>query len=457
MEFTHQTYQPGETIAAIATPPGEGGVAMIRISGNHALEIAEKCFSGPVKSYKTHTAHFGTIIDQEGGHVDDVLLLPMLAPRSFTGEDTVEIFCHGGSLITKRVLAVVLKGGARLARPGEFSFKAFMNGKVDLAQAEAIQELIMAKNELALNIAENQLRGRLSEKVLKFEKELIQVAAILEAWVDFPDEGLEFAPMEEVIQSLEKNSHELKALIDTYHDGRIIHEGIAICLVGSPNAGKSSLMNALLDKDRAIVSEIPGTTRDILEDHMRLGGLNIKLIDTAGIRETAEALEQEGIRRTHSAIDEADLILLVLDSTIGTSAIDKTLLSQLKGRRKFIAVWNKIDQTQPPESDFSYKVFISAKTGDGIEALRDLIGHVVLDHGAPSKEEVVLTSLRHKEALEKAHHALEKVIEGLKTGVSCEFLAFDMRDALSNLGVIIGINVTEDVLTSIFSTFCIGK
>lgn len=457
MEFIHQPYQPGETIAAIATPPGEGGVAMIRISGHRALDVAEKVFSGPVKQYQTHTAHYGRIQDENGRAVDNVLVLPMHGPRSFTGEDTVEIFCHGGSLITKRVLEVILKAGARAAMPGEFSFKAFMNGKVDLAQAEAIQELIMAKNERALSVAENQLQGRLSQKVLFFEGELVHIAAILEAWVDFPDEGLEFAPMEEVISDLEKTALAMEKLINTYHDGRIIHEGVSLCLIGSPNVGKSSLLNALLGKDRAIVSETPGTTRDLLEDHMRLGGLNIKLIDTAGIRETVEAIEQEGIRRTHCAIDEADVILLVLDATLGTRGVDRDLIERLRGR-KMIAVWNKIDLEPTPSVEFFQpSIGISARSSEGIEELRELIEKVVFDQGAPSKEEVVLTSVRHKEALEKAHICLRSVIVGLKSGVSPEFLSFDMRESLSNLGRIIGINVTEDVLTSIFSTFCIGK
>ncbi|CRX38788.1 tRNA uridine-5-carboxymethylaminomethyl(34) synthesis GTPase MnmE [Estrella lausannensis] len=458
MEFTHQAYQPGETVAAIATPPGEGGVAMIRISGQQAFDVAERVFSGPVKNYRSHTAHFGYIKDGAGSRVDEVLLLPMKGPRSFTGEDTVEIFCHGGSLITKKVLEVVLKAGARAASPGEFTFKAFMNGKVDLTQAEAIQELIMAKNERALNSAENQLQGRLSERVREFERELIRVYAILEAWVDFPDEGLEFAPMEEVINDLETIASAMDRLIATYHDGRIIHEGVSLCLIGSPNAGKSSLLNALLGKDRAIVSDIPGTTRDVLEDHMRLAGLNIKLVDTAGIREAVEAIEKEGIRRTHSAIDDADVILYVLDATLGHSALDAELCKKLSGR-KVIAVWNKVDLPHPPiETDwFSHNVRVSAQRGEGIDTLTEMIGTVVFERGAPSKEEVVLTSVRHKEALDEARESLEKVVLGLKGGVSPEFIAFDMRQSLSSLGRIIGLNVTEDMLTKIFSTFCIGK
>lgn len=458
MEFTHQAYQPGETVAAIATPPGEGGVAMIRISGSEAMEIAAKVFSGPLKKYQSHTAHFGYILDQEGSKVDEVLILPMKAPRSFTGEDTVEIFCHGGSLITKKVLEVVLKAGARAASPGEFTFKAFMNGKMDLAQAEAIQELIMAKNERALYSAENQLQGRLSSKVRKFESDLIRIFAILEAWVDFPDEGLEFAPMEEVIQDLEEVALAMDQLLATYHDGRIIHEGVSLCIAGSPNAGKSSLLNALLGKDRAIVSDIPGTTRDVLEDHMRLAGLNIKLVDTAGIRETVETIEKEGIRRTHNAIEEADVILLVLDATLGKSAVDMELCGKLSGR-KMVAVWNKTDLPHPPipQDLFPYSVAVSAQNGKGMHLLMEMIEKVVFDRGAPSKEEVVLTSVRHKEALDEAASSIKKVIDGLKGGVSPEFIAFDLRESLNALGRIIGLNVTEDMLTKIFSTFCIGK
>jgi len=257
MDFSQQPYIPGETVAAIATPPGEGGVAIIRISGNNARFVAQKVYSKSIETYESHTVHYGHIVDANGIHIDDVLLIPLLGKKSFTGEDTFEIHCHGGSLITRRVLDVVLKAGARAARPGEFSFKAYMNGKIDLAQAEAIQELIAAKNDRALDAAESQLQGNLSKKVMSFQKNLTEIAAILEAWVDFPEEGLEFASLEDVCQEIESILQEIQKLIDTFHDGRIIHDGIALCLVGSPNVGKSSLMNALLDKDRAIVSHIP--------------------------------------------------------------------------------------------------------------------------------------------------------------------------------------------------------
>ncbi len=458
MEFIHQPYQPGETIAAIATPLGEGGVAIVRISGNNALDIASKVFSGPVHSYKTHTAHYGQVINAAKERVDDALILVMLDKRSYTGEDTVEIHCHGGSLITRRVLEVVLLAGARAALPGEFTFKAFMNGKVDLAQAEAVQELICAKNERALDAAENQLNGSLSQKIEAFQRELTVVTAILEAWVDFPEEGLEFASMEEVCQTIDSICLQMKQLVETFHDGKIVHDGISLCLIGCPNVGKSSLMNALLDKDRAIVSHIPGTTRDILEDHMRLNGLNLRLLDTAGIRTAEEFIEQEGIRRSKEAMNQADLILFLLDASKGLTDEDRTLIKEIP-KKKAIAVWNKTDlpHDELPSLDFAHIVLVSAKQKIGLEALRKKIDDVVWEKGPPSREEVLVTNVRHKEALAASLHACLNVIKGLQNGTSPEFLSLDMRTGLNELGKIIGTNITEDILSAIFSKFCIGK
>lgn len=456
MEFIHQPYQPGETIAAIASPPGEGGVAIIRISGNHALAIAEKVFSGPIRKYKSHTAHYGQILNDAKEKVDDVLVLPMLAPRSYTGEDTVEIFCHGGSLITRRVLEVVLAAGARAALPGEFTFKAFMNGKVDLAQAEAVQELIGAKNERALDAAERQLEGALSGKVKALQERLTLIAAILEAWVDFPDEGLEFASMEEIIEQLGGIKKTVDALVETFHEGKILHDGLSLCLVGAPNVGKSSLMNALLQKERAIVSEIAGTTRDVLEDHMRLSGLNFRVVDTAGIRETAEVIEKEGIRRTRLAMEEADLILVILDVQ---HREDLPEFLQEIPKEKAILVWNKCDlpHERLPDLGFSHVAKTSALTKTGLEQLKQEIEKIIWKHGPPSKEEVVVTNIRHKESLEASSRAIGAIIEGLGSGVSPEFLHIEVREGLNCLGKIIGTNVSEDILNSIFSKFCIGK
>lgn len=458
MEFIPHYYHPGETIAAVATAPGEGGVAIIRISGQEAISFAAKIFTGPLETYRTHTAHYGQIITEEGKHVDDVLVLVMKGRRSFTGEDTVEIHCHGGILITKKVLEVVLRAGARAAMPGEFTFKAFINGKIDLAQAEAVQELICAKNEKALDAAENQLKGALSQKIQSYQKELTLIAAILDAWIDFPEEGLEFATVDEICGQLSTAVATMKELEQSFHDGKIIHDGVTLCLIGSPNVGKSSLMNALLEKERAIVSHIAGTTRDVLEDHMRLNGLNIKLVDTAGIRLSEDEIEQEGIRRSKEAMGQADLVLFVLDATKGLNQEETSIIAEIP-KEKTVAIWNKVDLPyQPlPEIPFTYQAFISAKEKKGLDCLKEKIDQIIWTKGPPSTEEVYLTNTRHKEALSNAIEASEQVITGLRSGVSPEFLSMDIRLALEELGKIIGTNISEDILSAIFSTFCIGK
>ena len=458
MDFVHRPYQPGETIAAIATPPGEGGIAVIRISGNEALSIATKIFSGPVRKYKSHTAHFGQILDEHSHLIDEVLLLVMISPRSYTGEDTVEIHCHGGSLVTRKVLEVILKAGARAALPGEFTFKAFINGKIDLAQAEAVQELIGARNELALNVAEKQLQGALSKHISSFQKELVDIAAILEAWVDFPEEDLEFASFHEVIAKLESILEKMKRLDLSFHHGKILHEGLSLCLAGSPNVGKSSLMNALLGKERAIVTDIPGTTRDLLEEELRLGQLHFRLIDTAGIRDTSEMIEKEGIRRTKQAMHEADLILLVMDASRKLEKQDLQLIASAP-LDKTILVWNKIDLPQIFLEDVTIKnsVSISAKENFGLDELLKSIETIIWQNGPPSKEEIVITNSRHKQALQEAIRACECLIKGLQQGISPEFVSSDMRKVLRELGAIIGTNITEDILSAIFSKFCLGK
>lgn len=458
MEFIHRTYTPGQTIAAIATPPGEGGIAIVRICGNEALLVAQKIFSGPVLSYKTHTAHLGRVIDLQGNFIDQALMLVMLGKKSYCGEDTVEIHCHGGGLIARKVLELALFAGARSAYPGEFTFKAFMNGKIDLAQAEAVQELIASKNEYAMRSAASQLEGALSAKIQLFQKELFDIAAILEAWVDFPEEGLEFATMDELAQTLMTSIQKMQELANTFHDGKILHDGLAICLVGCPNVGKSSLMNLLLDKDRAIVTPIAGTTRDVLEDHLKINGLNVRLIDTAGIRETGEIIEKEGIRRSKSAMKEADLVLFVLDSSLGITDEDYKLLEEIP-KEKTVAIWNKCDLNDfdIPSIDLKYSVKMSAREKLGLKELYNQIDKIIWDKGPPAKDEIVITNVRHKEALIRAIEACNNVYLGLKENVSPEFITLDMRTCLLELGTIIGKDISENILTSIFSKFCIGK
>lgn len=454
MHFVYRPIQKNETIAAAATPPGEGAIAVIRLSGANAFEVAEAVFSGQVSRFATHTAHYGKILNKDGTTIDHVLLLVMKNPKSYTGEDTVEISCHGGSLMTRRILDRLYEAGARPAEPGEFSLRAFLNGKIDLAQAEAVQQLIAAKSELAMNTAERQLEGTLSLSISSFQKELTDVAAILEAAVDFPEEGLEFAGMEEIVASLEAICQKMERLKNTFHDGKALHVGLSLCLVGSPNVGKSSLMNALLGFDRAIVTEIAGTTRDLLQEDLRIGGLHFRLIDTAGIRDTAEIVEKEGIRRSQKAMQEADLILLLLDASRPLSDHDHSLL-QSAPQEKTLVVWNKVDLCSFDQS--ISPIGISAKKRIGLDCLREGIEKLIWKKGPPSKEEVLITSLRHHQALSKAIEFCRAVIEDLKLGVSAEFTASDMRACLNELGTILGVNVTEEILSAIFSKFCLGK
>lgn len=445
-----------QTIAAIATPPGEGGISIIRISGSDAIKIADRIFAGPVTKYKSHTAHFGNILDGDKV-IDEGLLILMRGPNSYTGEDAVEINCHGGSLITRRVLEATLKAGAAPAGPGAFTFQAFQNEKIDLAQAEAVQTFIGAKNLLALDAAKEQLQGSLSTKIEEFQKDLTDIAAILEAWVDFPEEGLEFASKEEVIESLSKTHTKISKLESTFHEGRKIHEGLKLALIGSPNAGKSSLMNALLGQERAIVTHIPGTTRDLLDAELFLNGLHFQITDTAGIRETNELIEKEGIRRSFKAMEESDITLLLIDASLPLTKEDEELL--LKSPKKStLIVFNKIDLPHNlPSLDFPHQTAISAKTRAGLDDLKEAIESLVWEGGAPPKGEVILTQQRHKKALTDAASDLQSLIDGLKTEVSPEFLSSDMRSSLGHLSTIIGMDISEEILSSIFAKFCVGK
>ncbi|MCH9608576.1 MAG: tRNA modification GTPase MnmE [Chlamydiales bacterium] len=441
-----------DTIAALATPPGEGGIAIIRISGKGAFEVANHLFSGEVSHYRTHTAHFGRI-EEEGKKLDEAICLVMRSPRSYTGEDTVEFQCHGGMIASKKVLDAILRLGVRAATPGEFTFRAFMNGKLDLAQAEAVQQLIAAKSDEAYSVASKQLEGTFSQKIKRFQTELTQLAAILEAWVDFPEEGLEFASQEELSADLHSIQKQMGTLLDTFEDGKKMAHGISLVIVGAPNAGKSSLLNALLDEERAIVTARPGTTRDLLHEEVTIGGILFRLIDTAGIRETEEEIEKEGIARAQKALKEADLILAVVDATEECPEFTATL-----PKEKTLCLFNKIDLPHTlPKLDFPVQISISAKTKEGIEKLCQTLPKVVWSRGAPPKEEVVLTSTRHKNAVHDACTALKTLQVGLAEKRSPELLTSDIRASLSALGRIIGTDITEDILSSIFSTFCVGK
>lgn len=446
-----------KTIAAIATAPGNGAIAIIRISGKEALIIADQIFSGSVFSYKSHSSHFGKIYSKENEKIDDVLLLIMKGPNSYTGEDIVEIHCHGGRIVTQKVFQRVLEQGAFVAEPGEFTFRAFKNKKMDLTQAEAVQQMIGAKNELSLKAAADQLDGVLFTKIQSFQKQLVELAAILEASLDFPEEDLEFISFDEMYKRLESTLNQMQTLANTFEHGKTLHEGLSLCLCGSPNVGKSSLLNALLGKQRAIVTDIAGTTRDLLEDDLQLGGIHFKISDTAGIRETENIIEKEGIKRSKKAIESADIILHVLDSSSLLNENDKELIKSLPSD-KTITIWNKIDLKIPlPSIDKSPLVLLSAKELTGIDELKQAIEKIVFKGKEFDKDEVILTQKRHKKALELTIESCQKVLTGLQNNISPEFSCSDLRYGLKQLATIIGTDVTEDILTEIFSKFCLGK
>jgi len=455
MSFVHKNNLIEDTIAAIATPIGDGAIAIVRISGKEAFKIANSIFSRDVFALKSHFAAYGKILNKNKETVDHVLLIPMKGPKSYTGEDSVEIHCHGGRFITKAVLDVVLNEGARAADPGEFSLRAFRNGKMDLSQAEAVQSLIAAKSKQSYFAAKNQLEGMLSKKIKHFQESLIDIAAILEAWVDFPEEDLEFEAFDSVISRIDIILSKMKELAKTFHHGKKIHEGISICLIGAPNVGKSSLMNLLLRKERAIVSEIEGTTRDTIEEDCLIDDFQIKLVDTAGIRDTDELIEKEGIKRSIEASKKADVIFYLLDATKKISDKDIETIKSLE-EEKTIVIQNKCDLKNPIKLDFPAVVNISVLKEEKINELIDVLKEKLKNKDLDNSN-VVLTQYRHKNALEKSIKLLENVTSGLRNKTSAEFVSFDMRDALKELGTIIGMDVTEDILSAIFSKFCLGK
>lgn len=348
-----------------------------------------------------------------------------------------------------------INAGAQAAAPGEFTQRAYLNKKMDLAQAEAVQSLISAKNEYALKMAADQLEGHLSKKIMEMQKSLVDQAAVLEAWVDFPEEGIEFCTLDEITTHLASILDSIKSLIDSYDNGKLLKEGFSICLLGRPNVGKSSLLNQLLKKERAIVTPIAGTTRDLIEETIFIDGMQYHLIDTAGIRKVDEVIEKEGISRALIAAEKADLILLVLDATKSLTQEDQELIDQIKNK-KIIAIWNKIDLDSVEHETFEHQVEISAKTSQNIEKLYQKITEVMVQK-VHLKDQIYLTELRHKEALTSAYNHLKSVVDGLKENSSPEWLSFDLKAALSSLSQIIGFDVTESILSSIFSKFCIGK
>ncbi len=461
-------YMCEDTIAAIGTPVGKGAIGIVRISGKKALKILKELFrtkKGERKeTFEERKMYYGLVVNEFEEPIDEVLAVYMKGPRSFTGEDVVEIHSHGGIVVVRKILREVLKKGARLAEPGEFTMRAFINGKIDLTQAEAINQLIEAKSEVEAKVALKQLEGNLSKKIEELRDNLLELKAYIEAAVDFPEEEIEILEKGQVKGKILEALDKLKKLIESYEEGKLIREGIKVAIVGRPNVGKSSLLNALLKEERAIVTEIPGTTRDIIEESITLKGIPLRLIDTAGIRETLEKVERIGIKRSLEKLREADVILFVVDGSKGLTEEDLKILNHLKGKENVIAVVNKRDLGLKVKcSDlkgFKKCVEVSAKEEKGIEELTEKILELVMiePEAVLGKEEPLITSERQKRLLEEAKGALERVLKSLDEGFeSPEFLSIDLNEALEKLGMIVGKITTEDMFDIIFSRFCIGK
>ncbi|MBQ3053511.1 MAG: tRNA uridine-5-carboxymethylaminomethyl(34) synthesis GTPase MnmE [Clostridia bacterium] len=454
------------TIAAIATPIGTGGIGIIRISGENALKIASRVFisknKSDVLSYKTHTLHFGAVVNSQGKTIDQALLSYMKAPHSYTGEDVVELSCHGGITCVKQVLEQVLAQGASLAGRGEFTKRAFLNGKMDLSQAEAVIDIINSKNEKALSSAVNQLEGTLSHKINSLRDKLVMVMAYIEAETDFPEDDISGLSEDQVIKNLEEVLEGLSNLLHTAHKGRLIREGISTAIVGRPNVGKSSLLNALLGETRAIVTDIPGTTRDIIEEYLNLGNITLRLIDTAGIRNTEDTVEQIGVNLALSRAEAAQLVLFVGDLSLIPSSEDKEILEKIKDK-PHIMVLNKSDK-ELGDAFENYsalspckKVKISAKNLLGVEELTKEIEELFHLGEIQEDDSLILTNLRHIESITSAKASVSRALEEIKAGMPADMLYIDIFDALSSLGEVVGMTVSEEVVDKVFEKFCVGK
>jgi tRNA modification GTPase len=449
-----------DTIAAIATPVGEGGIAVVRLSGPQSLSIADASFRPAGKTAPsvapTHTIHFGKIVRQ-GRVLDEVMLAVMRAPRSFTREDVVEITCHGGLLPAKLVLDTVLENGARLAAPGEFTRRAFLNGRIDLAQAEAVADLIRSRTELALAAAHEQLAGKLSQRINLLRDDLMKILAHLEAHIDFPDEDIAPDTREKLIGRLQAGVVFIDELLRTANEGRILRRGIRAAIIGRPNVGKSSLLNQLLGHDRAIVSHLPGTTRDTIEETANVRGLPVIFIDTAGLRQASDEIEIEGIRRSRGALADAELILHVLDAAEPLAAADETLFSEF-AQKKRLLIRNKTDlpvRLQLPPGLAALDA--CCLTGKGIEEVKDAIKEKVWAGEIQAGMWQVMINARHQDALQRGRIGLERTVAALRDGLGLELAALDLRIAANAVGEIVGKTTTEDLLDAIFSQFCIGK
>lgn len=464
-----------DTIVALATPSGAGAIAVIRISGSNAITIGSKVFKSvknkDITAQKSHTIHLGHIVDDQK-ILDEVLVSIFKGPHSYTGEDTIEISCHGSTFIQQQIIQLLLRNGCRMARAGEFTLRAFLNGKLDLSQAEAVADLIASDNEASHQIAMQQMRGGFSNEIAQLRSELLNFASLIELELDFAEEDVEFADRSQFSALLNRIEFVLKRLIDSFSIGNVIKNGIPIAIVGEPNVGKSTLLNALLNEERAIVSEIAGTTRDTIEDELVIGGIGFRFIDTAGIRETKDIVESIGIQKTFEKIEQAQVVLFLVDASrlFVDGSIDSLVVEFGKIRNQFplkplVLVLNKIDQLNDEQSisllaQLTTKniqpTTLSAKNKIGIDDLKNQLLSFV-NTGALRNNETIVTNTRHYDSLLKALEEIQKVKFGMESNLSSDLLAIDIREALHHFGMITGQVTNDELLGNIFANFCIGK
>lgn len=452
-----------DTIAAISTPKGEGGIAIIRISGDKSFEILDKIFvkKNPNADLGFYKLNYGFIKDGEKT-VDEVMAVRLKAPKSYTCEDIVEINCHGGTLVSEKVLELVLRNGARHAESGEFTKRAFMNGRIDLSQAEAVMDIIQGKTEKSVSLSLDQLRGDLRDKVNQFKKALLDITAHVNVVLDYPEEGIDDPLPAELRNNLEKVYEEANRLIDSYDTGKKIKEGIKTVIVGKPNVGKSTLLNVLLHEERAIVTHVAGTTRDVIEEIINIKGVPLVLVDTAGIRKTDDIVENIGVEKSKQFIGKADLVLLVLDASKELENEDIEVINQIKeNKKKVIVLLNKIDLNKKINLEghnLENIVEISAKDNIGIEDMQEKIySYIVEEDVENSSEKLIITNIRHKTALEKTKDAIKNIFETIDMGLPMDLISVDLKEALDSLSEITGEISSEDILDHVFGNFCVGK
>lgn len=455
-----------DTIAAISSAAGNSGIGIIRVSGDEAIEVVDKIFRPANKNKKlanveSHTVHYGHIMDGDKT-LDQVLVIVMKNSHSYTGEDTVEIDCHGGMLILKKVLDLVLKNGARTAEPGEFTKRAFLNGRIDLSQAEAVMDLINSKNDFALNSSIEQLKGGVSDAIKDIRKDIIYHIAFIESALDDPEHISLDGYDEEITEMLNENINKISKLVNSFDNGRIMKEGIKTVILGKPNAGKSSLLNLMLGEDRAIVTDIEGTTRDTLEENINFNGLSLKIIDTAGIRDTEDLVERIGVNKAKEIAKEGDLIIYVVDGSRELDDNDREIIKLINDKQAIILV-NKSDMDTVINIDELKKdsnrdvILFSAKNGEGMDQLEEEIRNMFYSGKVTYNDQVYITNARHKEALENALESLKQVKNSVDAGMPEDFYSIDLMDAYTDLGLIIGESVEDDLVNEIFSKFCMGK